>query len=279
MYSEFFGEYLMQCEVITEEQLNEAISYQKENNQLMGKLALEKGYMTYEQVQIVLKDQTVQQKKFGQIAREKNYLSQEQIHDLLQDQAENHIYLGEALLRLGHLNIDHLNVYLNNFKREVQHDKKFFSQRINAYPQRDLLWKGLEVVKDLYYRLGYVLKIKRVMEDPSVSRDQPLFLMDQDFTGTGRALFGIQMNWNAVRITARDNAHNPSKEYDRDRELDISAEVMHSLNYVLCEDLRLIGYKVKPGPVRFELPLNHQHALGIQLNSMLGPMTMLYFFL
>jgi hypothetical protein len=279
MHGDFFGEYLIQCEAITEDKLSEAIAYQKQHNQLMGKLALDKGYLTHDQVRQFLQEQTLMQKKFGQLAQEKGLLSREQIQELLQDQAESHIYLGEALQRLGYLSIDQLNVHLNNFKRELQNDKKVFSQRIEELPQRDLLWKGLEVVEDLFYRLGYVLKIKRVLEDSPVSPHQPVFLMDQVFAGTGRALFGLQMSWSAVGVTARDNARYPNGGYNGPRDLDITAEVMHSLNYVLCEDLRLAGYKVKPGSVRFELPQDYQKALGIRLHSMLGPVTMLYYFL
>lgn len=279
MYGDFFGEYLVQCKAITKDQLQKVIAYQKEHNQLMGKLAMDKEYLTYDQVQSLLKEQSSLQKKFGRLAQEKGFLSQKQIQELLQYQAENHICLGEALNRLGYLSIDQLNVYLNNFKREFQYDKKIFSQRIEEFPQRDLLWKGLEVVEDLFFRLGYVLKIKRALEDPPVSPQQPVFLMEQDFTGTGRALFGLQMSWNALSVISQDNAWYPSKDSNGSREVDIAAEIMHSLNYVLCEDLRLAGYKVKARAVRFELPQDCRKALGIRLYSMLGPVTMLYYFL
>ena len=278
MYGEFFGEYLVQQGEITEAQLEEAVRYQREHNTLLGKLAEAQGYMSPEQVETLLREQCFGEKRFGRIASEHGYLSPEQLQELLHEQAENHIYLGEALNRLGSMSLERLYVHLNNFRRKVQATEAWMRQKMEHLPQQDLVQQGFRVIEDYFYRLGYVLKVRDILQHPR-ENGIPLFLADQDFEGIGRALFGLRMSWDAVIMTAQGNGYCTGKPMDTEQDAETTAEVLHNLNYVVCEDLQRMGYSVKPGPVRRDAPAMYKQAVEIEMHSLLGTVGLLYYFL
>jgi hypothetical protein len=279
MNSVFFGEFLVRQGVISQAQLEEGVRYQKEHNTLLGRLAKSRGYMSPNQAGTLLREQCSGMKRFGRLARERGYLSEEQLRKLLQEQAENHIYLGEALNRLGYVGLERLYLELNTFRRQVQAQEAWLRQKLEQLPQQDLVQRGFRLVEDYFYRLGYILKARDILATPGETGEQQVFLADQDFSGIGRALFGLRMPADAVSMTALGNGGCSDRPLEPDRESQIVAEVMHNLNYVVCEDLQRTGYSVKPGPVRTETPVMYKQAVEIELHSLMGDMGLLYYFL
>ena len=278
MFGSVFGEYLVNQEVISKQQLEDAVLYQKEYNILLGKLAMERGYLDSAQVEEIINEQKLTPKKFGKLAKEKGYLTEKELEELKQVQSENHIFLGEVLNRLGYIDVEKLNVFLNSFKHYLESEQNAALDKLNQFSHKDMLQNVSEVVRDYFYYQGYVFKVKDIQDCSDIDLNGPVFLADQEFNKTGRALFGLQMSEEAVKVIAQGNPLYSSKQQDQAQEFDTTAQVVYNLNFVLCEILQGLGYKVKPGAIRFEFPREFEECVVISFDSILGTVNILYYF-
>ncbi len=78
----FFGNYLLEKDIITTEQLLDALQEQSKVHLKLGTLAIHEGYMTAGEVDNIIIMQTHQDKKFGELAIEEGYLTEEQVNAL-----------------------------------------------------------------------------------------------------------------------------------------------------------------------------------------------------
>ncbi len=115
---QFFGEFLIDRWVITRGQLIEALELQEYRNLRFGMLAVSKKYLSEEQVEQINEQQKAKDVKFADLAVSMDLLTQEQAREILTFQKNNHLYLGEALLELGHITEDILERELAIFQEE-----------------------------------------------------------------------------------------------------------------------------------------------------------------
>lgn len=101
MYTQLFGTFLLENNLINREQLIQAISSQKEKHLRLGTLAIHAGYLTSVEVEHIHTTQTKENKRFGEIALQLGYLTQEQIDKLLSSQKPDYLLLCQALVDLG----------------------------------------------------------------------------------------------------------------------------------------------------------------------------------
>ncbi len=97
----FFGQFLVEQELITTEQLSRALALKGKSNKMLGTLAVEAQWMTDEQVKQIREQQRVEDAMFGEIAVEKGYLTGEQLEELLRRQADNNLRVGDAVRQLN----------------------------------------------------------------------------------------------------------------------------------------------------------------------------------
>lgn len=97
MYTQFFGSYLLRENVVTPEQLTDAIEKLASSHIKLGTLAMHKGFMTATEVDEVCFLQTREDKRFGEIAIDRNYLTEEQVTELLTSQTPDFLLLGQTL--------------------------------------------------------------------------------------------------------------------------------------------------------------------------------------
>ena len=116
----FFGQYLINHNVVDAAQLDEAVQFQHSHNRLLGQLAVEKGYMTQSQVDRTRIEQKNLDLPFGVIAVRKGYLGPDQLDDLLFSQIVNTTHVGEALVELGHLPPEELGFFLRKYNQEQE---------------------------------------------------------------------------------------------------------------------------------------------------------------
>ena len=77
MFSQYFGHFLLNRELITREQLTDALTFQQSVHVKFGVIAIDEGYMTPLQVEEVHEKQKQADKRFGEIAIELGYLTNE----------------------------------------------------------------------------------------------------------------------------------------------------------------------------------------------------------
>lgn len=101
MYAQFFGNFLLSHELITTEQLLEAMERKKANRPRLGTLAMHAGYLSASEVEHIHIMQTHKDKKFGELAVELGLLSQEQVDELVALQVPDYLAFGQALIDMG----------------------------------------------------------------------------------------------------------------------------------------------------------------------------------
>ena len=98
MYTQFFGNYLLQKELVTLDQLMHALSRLSDTKLKLGTIAMHKGLMTAGEVDECLYLQTTEDKRFGEIAVERGYLTDDQVRHLLDEQVDDYLLLGQTLV-------------------------------------------------------------------------------------------------------------------------------------------------------------------------------------
>lgn len=105
MYAQFFGNFLLSHELITTEQLLEAMERKKANRPRLGTLAMHAEYLSASEVEHIHIMQTHKNKKFGELAVELGLLSQEQVDELVALQVPDYLAFGQALIDMGVIDI------------------------------------------------------------------------------------------------------------------------------------------------------------------------------
>lgn len=118
MFSQYFGHYLLNRELISREQLADVLEYQQSVHVKFGVIAVDKGYMTPLQVVEVHEKQKQKDKRFGEIAIELGYLTNEQVESLVSAQKQNHLLLAQALVDREYMTIEQFGAALNDYKKE-----------------------------------------------------------------------------------------------------------------------------------------------------------------
>ncbi len=118
MFTQFFGSYLLNKNLIRAHQLQAVLDYQQNAHIKLGVLAINSGYLTAEQVKVVHESQTTQDKKFGELAIELGFLDNEKLNILLSTQKHGHLLLGQALIDKGFMSLEQFEAALKSYKVE-----------------------------------------------------------------------------------------------------------------------------------------------------------------
>lgn len=118
MYAQFFGNYLLSKNVVTSEQLIQAMHKKSSTQIRLGTLAIHAGYMTASEVDRVIIMQTHQDKRFGEIAISEGYLTEVQVAELLKQQKPDFLLLGQALVEDGIINNEQLQNLIIDYQSE-----------------------------------------------------------------------------------------------------------------------------------------------------------------
>lgn len=120
MFSQYFGNYLLNKKLITTKNLKEALEYQKSIHVKLGILAINLGYMNSTQIQEVHQQQMKIDKRFGEIAIDLGYLNEPQLQNLLTTQKQGYLQLSQALIDKQYLTLEQLQNELQNYKNDCQ---------------------------------------------------------------------------------------------------------------------------------------------------------------
>jgi len=149
MAVKFFGQFLVENNLVSREALLKAINLQEQKNLKFGEMAISTGYVTKEEIERAHNAQLSHDLKLGDLLVEMGILTLKQMNDIVTRQQNTHLYIGEALVQLGALSSDQLQEYLAAFKKD---QAPFVSERIElpAGIADGLVW---EMVADLTYKM------------------------------------------------------------------------------------------------------------------------------
>jgi CheY-specific phosphatase CheX len=118
MYSQYFGNYLLNNGLIKPEQLADALEYQRSVHLKLGVIAVNAGFMTPDQVEEIHNLQKRVDRRFGELAIEQGYINEEQLNAMLATQKQGHLMLGQALIDRNYFTLEQLQSALDGYKKE-----------------------------------------------------------------------------------------------------------------------------------------------------------------
>ena len=128
MFSQYFGQYLLNEKYLTRLQLNTALEYQKSVRLKLGVLAINAGYMNAQQANEVHQMQTKIDKRFGEIAVNASYLKEEQVEELLSSQRFGHLLLAQALIDKNYMSLEKFEEAIYEYKKKYSISENQFDK-------------------------------------------------------------------------------------------------------------------------------------------------------
>jgi CheY-specific phosphatase CheX len=152
----FFGQYLLEKNIIKPHELIEAVEYQNLKNLFFGEYAISKGYLTQEDVERIKNEQRHLDMKFGEIAVRLGLLTPAQVEEILTMQKNDHVFIGEALVEKGFLTRDVLERELRLFKED---QKRYLTGNIIIPPgvrHPEIVREMVSITQKMLQRLSHL---------------------------------------------------------------------------------------------------------------------------
>lgn len=118
MFSQLFGNYLVDQRIISQEDYREVIKQQLNARVKLGTIAVVEGLLTEEQVEMLNKLQMQVDKRFGDLAVERGLLTEEQVQQLVKKQGNPYMQFLQVLLETGKADVRQVDAQLKAFQRE-----------------------------------------------------------------------------------------------------------------------------------------------------------------
>ena len=116
MFTQFYGNYLLNEHLVTPEQLVDALQEKKNTRLKLGVLAINAGYMNATQVEKAHMEQTKRDMRFGDLCVELGFLTEAQVDELLGTQKVGYLLLGQALVDKGYIDNATFESSINAYK-------------------------------------------------------------------------------------------------------------------------------------------------------------------
>jgi CheY-specific phosphatase CheX len=153
MSVKFFGQYLLEKNIIKPEALLEAVKLQETENRIFGQYAIAKGYLTEDDIQRLHKEQQHNDMRFGEIAVKLGLLTHEQVEEILSIQRQHHIFIGEALVAKGFISREVMERELSLFIKE---QSRYFTGEIDVpdgIQHPELVRDMVDMTQKMFHRM------------------------------------------------------------------------------------------------------------------------------
>ncbi len=120
MFNQYFGNYLLEKDLIKPEELRVVLTEQQSAKVKLGVLAIDAGYMTATQVEKIHRFQVAKDQKFGELAIAEGYLTENQLNELLKAQKKSNVLLGQILIEKGFFSFEKYEEVLLQYRQDSQ---------------------------------------------------------------------------------------------------------------------------------------------------------------
>ncbi len=134
MFSQLFGNYLIEKDIIGEGVLKEVLNEQAKTRVRLGTIAILNKYLTEAQADEINHLQTQMDMRFGDIAIDKGYLSAEQVDRLLEQQGNSYMKFIQIITEKTGISATKIESYVEEFQK----DKGFNDSEMTALKQDDI---------------------------------------------------------------------------------------------------------------------------------------------
>lgn len=128
MFTQYFGNFLFESNVITREQFMESLRQIPDKRAKLGILAIEAGFMNPSQVEEIHALQLHVDQKFGELAVEKDYLTEDQLGELLSKQSSPFSVFSQILCDAGYMTYSQLTEQMGRYREKCGMTLERFSQ-------------------------------------------------------------------------------------------------------------------------------------------------------
>ncbi|MBR6451626.1 MAG: chemotaxis protein CheX [Lachnospiraceae bacterium] len=118
MVANIVGAYLVEQNILTQEQLKDALYEMQKTRAKLGLIAVADGILSAEDADLINRKQALQDKRFGDIAVEMGLLDEMQVRKLLEKQGDGYMSFAQVLENMGLMNIEQLEQCLVDFRQE-----------------------------------------------------------------------------------------------------------------------------------------------------------------
>ncbi len=230
MAVKFFGQFLVEKNIVTRDALLRAIELQDHKNLKLGEMAVDMGYITQTDIERAHNAQMSKDMKLGDLLVEMGFLTLNQLNDVIVRQKNTHLYIGEALVQVGALSSDKLQQLLSDFRAD---QAQYVSEGIDL-PEGIANSKVWEMTADLTYKMiTRVLDLRfRPGKSGLVSTIKSSFMIAaMDLTGDMEARYLISVSEGLQSTIARAILREESVE---DEPVEVLEDTVMEFVNVVC---------------------------------------------
>lgn len=119
MFDQIFGNYLVETDRITKQQLADVIEHESSVRVKLGLIAVAEKLLTNEQADEINKLQAIMDKRFGDIAVEKGYLTDDQVGNLLKKQGNIYMVFVQTLIDKELMTLEQIDAALEDYQTKM----------------------------------------------------------------------------------------------------------------------------------------------------------------
>ncbi len=259
MFSQYFGQYLLNHKLISREQLTDALEYMKSVHVKFGVMAIDEGFMTSEQVEHVHEKQKQVDKRFGELAVELGYLTEANVEALISKQKQHHLFLAQALVDRNYMSIEQFGAALANYKNEYSLSDDQFEEMKNGNIEsfvKTILSDNQSSENEYYekYLSLFVKNMIRFIDDQvflelstEEESQEEKWLVHQNIVGEFPLFTAISVNKELLLYIASKNAEEELTEVDELAEASIS-EFLNLHNGIFLVNMSNEGIELNMNP-------------------------------
>ncbi len=268
MFSQFFGNYLLENQKITAEQFASCIEYTKANRVKLGFIAETKGMLSSSQANELNYLQMNSDKRFGDLAVEKGYLTEAEVDYLLGLQGNPYLTFVQALQEKGLFTSDEINSSLAAFQK-ANHFSEEVMEAIKNADIDDMLPAFVEAPDNRYLGLiglalrniiRFVSSYLRIEEGSFVSSVKARYLAYQHTIGDYEGFLGFCSDDDGILAIAEGYAKESFGTVDEDA-LDSVGEFTNCVNGLYAAELSYqnVHLDMKPPELLFDAAIEEDN--------------------
>jgi len=247
MMSRYFGQFLLERGLVTKEGLLEALEYQSSANYPIEIVAVIKNFLTVDQVRELREEQVRAAKSFSDVALDRGALSPEQVDEIWRFQNERWVFLGDALVRRGHLGKEALYDALGEYQKAYHGQETDLEARLDAVPHREVVQTLLDLtVRNLLNVCSDMVKISPAGRIETLD-DADGVVFSQRVAGDPTFVYGLCMGPELAAAVARGLGGIEATGLN-DEVQDALAEFVNIVVGNACAALSTGGRVLKPEP-------------------------------
>ena len=246
MFSQYFGQYLLDKGILSATQLQAVLAEEASVRVKLGILAIDAGYMTPAEVERVHELQKRYDKRFGELAIERGLLREAEVERLLEVQGQRHLQLSQAIVDKGYLSLQQVDEALSSYKEE----NRLSTENLDALIKGDIdeivrfsLDFG-DVEKAACYQNYTALLLRNMVrflgETPVIikrqsAEDKPYaWLITQQIEGAGGIHTGLGLNEDVLLALAERYSGDDMPAVVDAYAKDCAAEFLNLTNGIFC---------------------------------------------